>query len=89
MTDGSERITGLDIGRARDSLPMVAYSTYHDRGYLTLGTSNRTETACGFLGRLAGGIGSARAIGVEFVGSGGSPRYPPGLHCFGTPSPWN
>ena len=46
----------LDIGRAKNSLRTVIYSTYHDRGYLTLATSNRTEIECGFFVRLADGI---------------------------------
>lgn len=46
----------LDIGRAKNSLRTVIYSTYHDRGYLTLGTSNRTEIECGFFVRLGDGI---------------------------------
>lgn len=46
----------LDIGRAKNSLRTVVYSTYHDRGYITLGTSNRTETECGFFVRLGDGI---------------------------------
>ncbi|OHC72371.1 MAG: NAD(+) synthase [Rhodocyclales bacterium RIFCSPLOWO2_02_FULL_63_24] len=46
----------LDIGRARNCLRTAIYSIYHDRGYLTLATSNRTEVECGFFVRLADGI---------------------------------
>ena len=46
----------LDVGRAKNSLRTVIYSTYHDRGYVTLGTSNRTEVECGFFVRLGDGI---------------------------------
>lgn len=46
----------LDVGRAKNCLRTAIYSTYHDRGYLTLATSNRTEIECGFFVRLADGI---------------------------------
>jgi NAD+ synthase len=46
----------VDVGRAKNSLRTVVYSTYHDRGYVTLGTSNRTEIECGFYVRLGDGI---------------------------------
>jgi NAD+ synthase len=46
----------LDIGRAKNSLRSVVYSTYHDRGYVTIGTSNRTETECGFFVRFGDGL---------------------------------
>jgi NAD+ synthase len=46
----------LDIGRAKNCLRTAISSTYHDRGYLTLASSNRTEIECGFFVRLADGI---------------------------------
>lgn len=54
--EGFSNAAFLDIGRAKNSLRTVVYSTYHDRGYLTLGTSNRTEAECGFFVRLGDGI---------------------------------
>lgn len=45
----------LDIGRAKNSLRSVIYCIYHDRGYVTVGTSNRTETECGFFVRFGDG----------------------------------
>ncbi|MBM3390607.1 MAG: NAD(+) synthase [Betaproteobacteria bacterium] len=46
----------LDVGRAKNSLRSVVYSTYHDRGYITVGTSNRTEAECGFFVRFGDGL---------------------------------
>lgn len=46
----------LDVGRAKNSLRSVIYCTYHDRGYITVGTSNRTETECGFFVRFGDGL---------------------------------
>ncbi len=46
----------IDIGRIKNALRCVIYSSYHIRGYITLGTSNRTEVECGFFGSLADDI---------------------------------
>ncbi|MBI5900007.1 MAG: NAD(+) synthase [Rhodocyclales bacterium] len=46
----------LDVGRAKNSLRSLIYCTYHDRGYITVGTSNRTETECGFFVRFGDGL---------------------------------
>jgi len=54
--EGFSNSAFLDVGRAKNSLRTVIYSTYHDRGYITLGTSNRTEVECGFFVRLGDGI---------------------------------
>ncbi|BAO29936.1 NAD(+) synthase [Sulfuritalea hydrogenivorans] len=54
--EGFSNSAFLDVGRAKNSLRTVVYSTYHDRGYITLGTSNRTEVECGFFVRLGDGI---------------------------------
>lgn len=55
-TEGFSTAAFLDIGRAKNSLRTVVYSTYHDRGYITVGTSNRTEAECGFFVRLGDGL---------------------------------
>lgn len=55
-SEGFSNAAFLDIGRVKNSLRTVVYSTYHDRGYLTVGTSNRTEVECGFFVRLGDGI---------------------------------
>lgn len=54
--EGFSNEAALDIGRARNCLRTAICSTYHDRGYLSLASSNRTEIECGFLVRLADGI---------------------------------
>lgn len=54
--EGFSTAAFLDIGRAKNSLRSVVYSTYHDRGYITVGTSNRTETECGFFVRFGDGL---------------------------------
>jgi NAD+ synthase len=54
--EGFSTAAFLDIGRAKNSLRTVVYSTYHDRGYITVGTSNRTEAECGFFVRLGDGL---------------------------------
>ncbi len=38
----------LDPGRAKCSMRTVVLSTYQDRGYVVIGTSNRTEVTTGF-----------------------------------------
>lgn len=55
-TEGFSTAAFLDVGRAKNSLRTVVYSTYHDRGYITIGTSNRTEVECGFFVRLGDGL---------------------------------
>jgi len=46
----------LDPARAKCSLRTVALSTYQDRGYVVVGTSNRTELETGFFLPLGDGI---------------------------------
>ncbi|MBM3352718.1 MAG: NAD(+) synthase [Betaproteobacteria bacterium] len=53
--EGFSTAAFLDVGRAKNSLRGTIYSTYHDRGYITIGTSNRTELECGFFVRFGDG----------------------------------
>ena len=46
----------LDPARAKCSLRTVIFSTYQDRGYVVLGTSNRTEFETGFFLPLGDGV---------------------------------
>lgn len=46
----------LDPARAKCSLRTVVFSTYQDRGYVVLGTSNRTEIETGFFLPFGDGI---------------------------------
>lgn len=52
----------LDPGRAKCSLRTAVLSTYLDRGYLVLGTSNRTEFETGFFLPLGDGLGHLKPI---------------------------
>lgn len=46
----------LDLGRAKCSLRTMILSTYQDRGYVVIGTSNRTEIETGFFLPFGDGI---------------------------------
>lgn len=52
----------LDVGRAKCSLRTSVLSTYQDRGFRTIGSSNRTEWLTGFFLPLGDGIGHAQPI---------------------------
>ena len=52
----------LDVGRAKCSLRTTVLSTYQDRGFRIIGSSNRTEWLTGFFLPLGDGIGHAQPI---------------------------
>ena len=52
----------LDPSRAKCSLRTVIFSTYQDRGYVVVGTSNRTEFETGFFLPLGDGLAHIKPI---------------------------
>jgi NAD+ synthase len=52
----------LDVSRANCSLRTAIFSTYQDRGYTVIGTSNRTELETGFFLPFGDGISHIRPI---------------------------
>jgi len=63
--DPSERFRPdglIDPSRAKCSVRTVILSTYLDRGYLVLGSSNRTELETGFFLPLGDGLGHIKPI---------------------------
>lgn len=52
----------LDPSRAKCSIRTVIFSTYQDRGYVVVGTSNRTEFETGFFLPLGDGLAHIKPI---------------------------
>jgi len=52
----------LDPSRAKCAIRTVVFSTYQDRGYIIVGTSNRTEFETGFFLPLGDGIAHIKPI---------------------------
>lgn len=52
----------LDPSRAKCSIRTVIFSTYQDRGYITAGTSNRTEFETGFFLPFGDGLAHIKPI---------------------------
>lgn len=52
----------LDLSRAKCSLRTPVFSTYQDRGYIVLGTSNRTEKELGFFLPFGDGLAHVKPI---------------------------
>ena len=52
----------LDPSRAKCSIRTVVFSTYQDRGYVVIGTSNRTELETGFFLPFGDGLAHVKPI---------------------------